>query len=880
MKLLTRIKHAILAAAVLIGAHSSFADSDYGWVPFDSSSEVYTLTLGEEVRISVSGSASDAYYDVDRISGLPSGLEFENCSYCFEDGPCTLCIDEISGTPTKAGTYRVTFYAAKYLGGPTIKQVTRTVTILPVTKSLEIGILGDEDGVRTLTGDGAYTVGAKVTLKAVANTGYVFAGWYWDEDNPCDDLGVDYRTASVSYKMPNEDTILYAKFVSAEEDAEELTAGMDGEEFEVDGEWEFEIYVDSITVPTVKVTGLPKGLTYNAKTMTISGMPTVPGLYEVTLTLSNSSIKNKTEVFTIRVPNLDSDYIYASWDADDDFYLLAGVSVYDYGEEMYAYAEDGWTLKVSGLPTGLTYNSRTGEITGKPTKIGNYTVTFTATRSGWPTQTATRTIVVEGLLVDLYVMGDEDGMKSLSGDGEYAVGSKVTLKAVANTGYVFAGWYWDEDNPCYALGVDYRTANVSYTMENWDSLELYARFVSMEEDAAELSAHMDGAKFTVDGGWAMDLGREITSVTVPTVKVSGLPKGLTFNSKTLVISGTPTTPGVYEVTLTLSNTSIKNKTEKFTITVPNLDSEYIQGLGDPDEPWTFTIGGSLACIDYGVQAKDGYTLKVSGLPPGLKYVSYSSNRGNISGSPTKIGTYTVTYTATKGKDVQISTRTFVVAALPSRLIGTYTGFIRGSSNGDNCGTFTMTATETGKITAKVVDATGTYSFTGAWDCGGDDNYKTAWLGTSRGKENLYPEVNLNAAWNEVPCRGTFYNAADEAFEFEARKNLLADKWYLKAIAGGTGYWYFTFVDNAKEANLTVTPKGDGTVSIAGKIGTYSVSASSILSLDELANGNGMFRANFVTFATANREKKALSISCDLWFDHSTEHSAGSAMLVD
>ena len=144
MKLFTGIKHVAIAVAVVFGVNSSFADTDvvnYGWVPFDSSSEVYTLTLGEEVRIPVSGSTSDAYYDVDRVSGLPSGLEFINDDYCLEDGPCTLGIDEISGAPTKAGTYRVTFYAAEYLGGPTIKQVTRTVTVLPVTKSPTISDL-------------------------------------------------------------------------------------------------------------------------------------------------------------------------------------------------------------------------------------------------------------------------------------------------------------------------------------------------------------------------------------------------------------------------------------------------------------------------------------------------------------------------------------------------------------------------------------------------------------------------------------------------------------------------------------------------------------------------------------------------------------------
>ena len=263
------------------------------------------------------------------------------------------------------------------------------------------------------------------------------------------------------------------------------------------------------------------------------------------------------------------------------------------------------------------------------------------------------------------------------------------------------------------------------------------------------------------------------------------------------------------------------------------------------------------------------------MPSGLKF---ESKMGWITGAPSKAGTYTVTFTATKGKDVQISTRTFVVAALPSWLVGTYTGFIRGSSNDDNCGTFTMTATETGKITAKVIDAKGTYSFTGAWDCGSDGDFYFAEMDTKKG-ETLVVEVNLGTEWNEASCFGTFCKEYYD-FKFEARKNPLADKWYMKAEADGDGFWNFTFVETAKEANLTVTPKGDGTVAIAGKIGTYSVSASSILSFDQLADGSGMFQADFVTFATVNREKKALSISCELWFNHPAGEYAGFATLVE
>ena len=172
MKLLMRMKVAAMAVAALV-AGVGLADYDnrfVSWDPFDASSALSDLTVGEQVLIYGECDLGD------HVSGLPPGLSFNDEFSCSKNGICTTGIDSISGTPTKVGTYKVTFYQTKYMGGPTTAKVTRTIIVRSGSgdgdgeSSPSLGIFAAAQTFNGwLTGDGfAGTIQVKTT-RATAN---------------------------------------------------------------------------------------------------------------------------------------------------------------------------------------------------------------------------------------------------------------------------------------------------------------------------------------------------------------------------------------------------------------------------------------------------------------------------------------------------------------------------------------------------------------------------------------------------------------------------------------------------------------------------------------------------------------------------------------
>ena len=181
-----------------------------------------------------------------------------------------------------------------------------------------------------------------------------------------------------------------------------------------------------------------------------------------------------------------------------------------------------------------------------PVAIGNYTVVATVTSKGY-TGSATGTLVVNPAEPDaqFVLTADSPGHGIIEGnpaEGLYTNGSLATLTAVADPGYLFAGWTGDAGgtaNPLELVMDSYKTIGASFVPDTGDSDA--DGFTNHEE--ARLGPIPSGLRvndrFTLDlNGIDWGAGKAMT--------VSGLPAGLSYNAKTRIISGVISgKPGTY-----------------------------------------------------------------------------------------------------------------------------------------------------------------------------------------------------------------------------------------------------------------------------------------------------------------------------------------------
>jgi fibronectin type 3 domain-containing protein len=302
----------------------------------------------------------------------------------------------------------------------------------------------------------------------------------------------------------------------------------------------------------------------------------------------------------------------------------------------------------SGLPGGLSVNTSTGLISGTPTTAGNFNATVSATNAkgtGYAILGFTINPVISAPVI------------TSTTSANVSVGSAFSYQIAASNGpasYFATGLY------SAGLTVNPTTGLISGTP---NTAGTFTSTISATNSAGTGSATLTltinppvpaiTSKTTASGTQGSAFTYQITASNSPTsYAASGLPSGVSVNTSTGYISGTPTVSGNFNATISATNAGGTGSAPcaiTITTAAPVITSSSSAGC---------SLGGSLG---YQITASNSPTsYAASGLPSG---VSVNTSTGYISGTPTATGTYSASISATNSGGTGSATLTINVTAV-------------------------------------------------------------------------------------------------------------------------------------------------------------------------------------------------------------------------
>ena len=393
---------------------------------------------------------------------------------------------------------------------------------------------------------------------------------------------------------------------------------------------------------TFSATGLPPTLAISSAGV-ITGTPTTAGSYSVTVTAHDS------------VANVSGTASF-TWQVSTNTITIADPGAQSSGQgisvslPMHATDSGGLALTwtISGQPTGLGINASTGLISGTPTAAGSFSATVGASDStgAHAADTFAWTITTNTISV------------TNPGAQHSTVGSPVTLAIVASDSNSFLNStlvYTASGLPA-GLGINASTGHITGTPS---TPATSAVTVTVTDSTGAFgtagfawvvsSAGPDAITVVNPGAQAAIAHLAITSLQIQAVSSAGLPltysaggtlpSGLSINSSTGVITGTPTSAGTSSVTITASDSTPTSGSATFSWVVANAVVS-VTDIGDQ----TNYVGDSVSIQ---MNASDTGSFSVTWgaggtLPAGLSI----SSGGLITGSVTTATIYSVTITGT------------------------------------------------------------------------------------------------------------------------------------------------------------------------------------------------------------------------------------------
>jgi hypothetical protein len=366
---------------------------------------------------------------------------------------------------------------------------------------------------------------------------------------------------------------------------------------------------------------LPAGLTLNTATGAVTGTPTASGTFTVKVTDATGNSSTSCMI-TINGPLTVTCAAINTGDVGVPF--NSGPMTVSGGTAPYSYSI------VGVLPAGLTLNTSTGAVTGTPSTSGSFTVKVTDA-TGNSSTSCMITINAALSVTCAAVTTGEVNVPFNSGPMTVSGGTAPYTYSVV--GALPAGLSLNTSNgaitgtPTAAGTFSVKVTDANGATSSGCAITIVAGpSVSCSTvTSGQVGVSFSSGSITVSGG------------TAPyTFSVVGtLPAGLSLNTSTGAVTGTPTASGTFSIQVKDANGVAGNATCPITInsavSATCVSISAIKGIAIT--PVTLVGSGGSG---------GPYTFSATGLPSGLTMAS----NGTISGTPTVTGTFNYTVTIT------------------------------------------------------------------------------------------------------------------------------------------------------------------------------------------------------------------------------------------
>lgn len=418
-------------------------------------------------------------------------------------------------------------------------------------------------------------------------------------------------------------------------------------------------YSDSLTAASggtapysyaVTAGALPNGLTLNPASGAITGTPSVGGTFNFTVTATDSSTGtgpyNAAQAYSIGVlaaPVASASSLAVAYDAPATNVPLSLSGGAATSLTITTPPAHG-TAAVSGVT--ITYQPVAGY-------SGADSFAYTASNASGTSAPATVSVTVNDPVIGVVASSGlnaavgapysntftwNGGAQPFSGYQVFGLPAGLSITGATANSVTISGTPTQAGT--FGLNVsatDSSTGNGPFTAGQAFSLAVAAPTITLSPGASTLNAPYGtpfSQTFTAGGG-----------VGPYSYAISGsLPAGITFNTATGVLSGTPTAPGSYSVTVTATDTGSTGAGAPFTAS-----NAYTLSVPAPTvtiTPATLTNGTAASPYSQQLTAAGGiapytYTLTAGALPAGLTL----SSSGLLSGTPTASGSFAFTVRA-------------------------------------------------------------------------------------------------------------------------------------------------------------------------------------------------------------------------------------------